>query len=78
MKTLFQPYSEYQSRTMSLPQGTQGIGAGASSHRHSSAAALDRHGYSESSSEGDASASNKKEKKGSVFKFFNRRKGAQV
>ena len=74
-----QPYSEYQSRTMSLPQGTQGIGTVPPSHRHSSAAALDRQGFSESSSEGDGgSSANKKEKKGSVFKFFNRKKGAQV
>ncbi|XP_071547281.1 spectrin beta chain, non-erythrocytic 5 isoform X4 [Panulirus ornatus] len=83
-----QPYSEYSSRTMSLPQGNSLPPSGGSvtaasgptpSHRYS--ATIDRQGLSESSSEGDVpQSSNKKEKekKGSVFKFFGRRKGAQV
>ncbi|XP_042865885.1 spectrin beta chain, non-erythrocytic 5-like isoform X7 [Penaeus japonicus] len=81
-----QPYSEYSSRTMSLPQGSS-LPPGASippgsgptpSHRYST---IDRQGLSESSSEGDVPVSankKEKEKKGSVFKFFGRRKGAQV
>lgn len=81
-----QPYSEYSSRTMSLPQGSS-LPTGASippgsgptpSHRYST---IDRQGLSESSSEGDVPVSankKEKEKKGSVFKFFGRRKGAQV
>ncbi|KAG0717441.1 hypothetical protein GWK47_054436 [Chionoecetes opilio] len=82
-----QPYSEYSSRTMSLPQGSSLPPPGSAhtgsgpvpSHRHS--ATIDRHGLSESSSEGDVPVSankKEKEKKGSVFKFFGRRKGAQV
>ncbi|XP_069954045.1 spectrin beta chain isoform X10 [Cherax quadricarinatus] len=84
-----QPYSEYSSRTMSLPQGSS-LPPGSSvsvttssgpipSHRYS--ATFDRQGLSESSSEGDVPVSTnkkEKEKKGSVFKFFGRRKGAQV
>lgn len=81
-----QPYSEYSPRTMSLPQGSS-LPPGASippgsgptpSHRYST---IDRQGLSESSSEGDVPVSankKEKEKKGSVFKFFGRRKGAQV
>lgn len=82
-----QPYSEYTSRTMSLPQGSSLPPAGSvhtgsgpiPSHRNS--ATIDRQGLSESSSEGDVPVSTnkkEKEKKGSVFKFFGRRKGAQV
>lgn len=73
---------------MSLPQGNSLPPSGGSvtagsgptpSHRYSTT--IDRQGLSESSSEGDVplSANKKeKEKKGSVFKFFGRRKGAQV
>ncbi|XP_063863705.1 spectrin alpha chain-like isoform X25 [Scylla paramamosain] len=82
-----QPYSEYTSRTMSLPQGSSLPPTGSvhtssgptPSHRNS--ATIDRQGLSESSSEGDVPVSTnkkEKEKKGSVFKFFGRRKGAQV
>ncbi|XP_063863706.1 spectrin beta chain, non-erythrocytic 2-like isoform X26 [Scylla paramamosain] len=81
------PYSEYTSRTMSLPQGSSLPPTGSvhtssgptPSHRNS--ATIDRQGLSESSSEGDVPVSTnkkEKEKKGSVFKFFGRRKGAQV
>ncbi|XP_066955513.1 spectrin beta chain, non-erythrocytic 5 isoform X7 [Macrobrachium rosenbergii] len=86
-----QPYSEYSSRTMSLPQGSSLPASGSAavtinpgsgptpSHRYS--ATIDRQGLSESSSEGDVPVSankKEKEKKGSVFKFFGRKKGAQV
>lgn len=73
---------------MSLPQGSSLPPSGVSVHTgggptptHRNSATIDRQGLSESSSEGDVpvSASKKeKEKKGSVFKFFGRRKGAQV
>lgn len=85
-----QPYTEYSSRTMSLPQGSSLPSSGVPvavttssgpvpSNRYS--ATIDRQGLSESSSEGDVPVSankKEKEKKGSVFKFFGRRKGAQV
>lgn len=85
-----QPYSEYSSRTMSLPQGSSLPSSGSSvtinpgsgpipTHRYS--ATFDRQGLSESSSEGDVPVSankKEKEKKGSVFKFFGRKKGAQI
>ncbi|XP_050686605.1 spectrin alpha chain-like [Eriocheir sinensis] len=83
-----QPYSEYSSRSMSLPQGSSLPPSGVSVHTsggptpaHRNSATIDRQGLSESSSEGDVPVSankKEKEKKGSVFKFFGRRKGAQV
>ncbi|KAK4313156.1 hypothetical protein Pmani_015473 [Petrolisthes manimaculis] len=81
-----QPYSEYSSRTGSLPQGSSLGPSGASVTTNTGtnqrmSATMDRQGLSESSSEGDVPVSankKEKEKKGSVFKFFGRRKGAQV
>lgn len=73
---------------MSLPQGSSLPPSGVSVHTsggptpaHRNSATIDRQGLSESSSEGDVPVSankKEKEKKGSVFKFFGRRKGAQV
>ncbi|XP_076029013.1 spectrin beta chain, non-erythrocytic 5 kst isoform X3 [Oratosquilla oratoria] len=78
-----QPYSEFASRTMSLPPGsnpTQPTASASTSVHHRYSSTIERQGYSESSSEGDPpNSGNKKEKeKKGVFKFFGRRKGAQV